>query len=300
MTRLAKIYEAASDWERCEATLEKALALGPQGRDAADLYVRLGEVARNKDSDEAKAQQYFGQALHADGYHLAALQHIEDASREKEDWILVADMVRRRYQICQDAKERLDLTVELADLYGTKLGQPEQVIPILEAARTEAPEDARILGPLADLYFHAGRHDEAAPMFEKLAEEAKSKRRMKDVASYKQRLGGILEAKGLAAEATTAYEEAFRVDPTNVRTMAGLGKLYMDAQNWDKARRVYRSMVLQNIDPSLGVSKADVYFHLGQIHAALEETPKAKDMFKRALSTDKNHAQARAALDAFA
>ncbi len=298
MTRLAKIYEAASDWERCEATLEKALALGPQGRDAADLYVRLGEVARNKDGDEVKAQQYFGQALHADGYHLAALQHIEQASRDKDDWILVADMVRRRYQICQDPKERLDLTVELAELYGSRLGQPEQVIPILEAAKVEAPDDARVLGPLADLYFHAGRFDEAAPMFEKLAVEAKSKRRMKDVASYKQRLGGILQAKGLAEEATTAYEEAFRVDPTNVKTMAGLGKLYMDAQNWDKARRVYRSMVLQNIDPSLGISKADVYYQLGQIHAALDEKPKAKDMFKRALSTNKEHAQARAALDA--
>jgi tetratricopeptide (TPR) repeat protein len=72
----------------------------------------------------------------------------------------------------------------------------------------------------------------------------------------------------------------------------------MDAKNWDKARRVYRSMVLQNIDPALGISKADVYFQLGQIHAALEEMPKAKDMFKRALSTDKDHAQAKAALEA--
>jgi pentatricopeptide repeat protein len=135
-------------------------------------------------------------------------------------------------------------------------------------------------------------------MFEKLAEEAKSKRRMKDVASYKQRLGGILHAKGDEEAATKAYEEAFRVDPTNVQTMAGLGQLYMVKQDWDKARRVYRSMVLQNIDPSVGVSKADVYFQLGQIHAALDELPKAKDMYKRAISADKEHAQARAALDA--
>jgi tetratricopeptide (TPR) repeat protein len=121
---------------------------------------------------------------------------------------------------------------------------------------------------------------------------------MKEVASYKQRIGGILEARGDAQAATEAYEEAFRVDPTNVRTMAGLGQLYMNAQNWDKARRVYRSMVLQPIDASVGVSKADVYFHLGQIHAALDETPKAKDMFKRALSADKEHAKAKAALEA--
>ncbi len=154
------------------------------------------------------------------------------------------------------------------------------------------------MGPLADLYFHAGRHAEAAPMFETLAAAAKAKRRMKEVASYKQRLAGIFQAQGDAAKATSAYEEAFRIDPTNVRTMVGLGQLYMAAQDWDKARRVYRSMVLQNIDPAIGVTKADVYFQLGQIHQAQGEVPKAKDMYKRAVSTDANHEAAKQALAA--
>ena len=298
LTRLAKIYESASDWERCSEILEKALALGPQGTDAADLYVRMGEVARNKDGDEAKAQEYFGQALHFDGYHPVALERVEEAARSKDDWILVADMVRRRYEICQDPTVKLALTVELAQLYGERLAQPEQVIPLLEAANQSSPDDPRIIGPLADLYFHAGRHAEAAPMYEELAAAAKKQRKMKDVAGYKQRLAGILEAQGDTENAIAAYEEAFRVDPTNVRTMVGLGKLYMGKQDWEKARRVYRSMVLQNIDPALGITKADVYFQLGQIHHAKDEGPKAKDMYKRALSADSGHAQAKAALEA--
>ncbi len=121
---------------------------------------------------------------------------------------------------------------------------------------------------------------------------------MKEVASYKQRLAGIFGAQGDAEKAMGAYEEAFRIDPTNVRTMVGLGQLYMAKQDWDKARRVYRSMVLQNIDPAIGITKADVYFQLGQIHQAQGELPKAKDMYKRALSTDSSHAGAKDALAA--
>tara|TARA_R110002073_G_scaffold24260_9_gene82156 strand:- start:70410 stop:81644 length:11235 start_codon:yes stop_codon:yes gene_type:complete len=298
LTRLAKIYESASDWERCSEILERALALGPQGRDAADLYVRLGEVAKNKDGDEAKAQEHFGQALHFDGYHPVALERIEEAARGKDDWILVADMVRRRYEICQDPAQKLDLTVELAELYGERLGQPEHVIPLLEAANQSAPGNPRIIGPLADLYFHASRHAEAAPMYEQLAEAAKAKRNMKEVARFKQRLAGIFQAQGDTEKATTAYEEAFRIDPTNVRTMIGLGELYMAKQDWEKARRVYRSMVLQNIDPALGITKADVYFKLGQIHQVKDETAKAKDMFKRALNADSAHQGAKDALAA--
>ena len=49
-----------------------------------------------------------------------------------------------------------------------------------------------------------------------------------------------------------AYEEAFRINPTDVTTLAGLGRLYMAAEDWEKARRVFRSKVLQNIEPALG------------------------------------------------
>jgi tetratricopeptide (TPR) repeat protein len=296
LTRLAKIYEGSGEWDRCGEILQKALALGPQGREAADLYVRMAEVALNRSGDEAAAQQHYAQALQFDGYHPAAVAAVEQAAREREDWATVADMVRRRYESTQDLKERTDLAVELADLYGARLGQAQAVIPLLEQAVQAAPEDPRVLGPLADLYFHAGRHAEAAPMLEKLAEEAKKKRKMKDVARYKQRLAGIFQATGDSTAALAAYEEAFRIDPTNVATMAGLGQLHMAAQDWEKARRVYRSMVLQNLDPSLGISKADVYYQLGQIHLQLGEAPKAKGMFQRGLDTDPDHEALKQAL----
>ena len=46
LTRLSKNYERSGDWDKCKATLEQALKLAPTGRDAADLFFRLGEVAR--------------------------------------------------------------------------------------------------------------------------------------------------------------------------------------------------------------------------------------------------------------
>ena len=40
--RLARIYERAGDWDKCGEVLQKALALGPMGRDAADLRRTAG------------------------------------------------------------------------------------------------------------------------------------------------------------------------------------------------------------------------------------------------------------------
>jgi hypothetical protein len=70
----------------------------------------------------------------------------------------------------------------------------------------------------------------------------------------------------------------------------------MAQKDWDKAQRIYRSMLLQNLDASVGVSKADVYLQLGTIHQQKAEIPKAKSMFERGLETEPQHAKLREAL----
>jgi tetratricopeptide (TPR) repeat protein len=155
-----------------------------------------------------------------------------------------------------------------------------------------------VLAPLADLYFSAGRLDEAAPIYDRLAEDAKAGRRMKDVARFRQRQGGILEARGDRNGALAAYEEALRVNPTDVTTMTGLGRLYFAAEDWEKARRIYQSLVLQNIETDAGVTKGEVYWALGTIHLKLGQPPKAKSMFQRGLELEPNNAKLREALAA--
>ncbi|MBT8494839.1 MAG: tetratricopeptide repeat protein, partial [Deltaproteobacteria bacterium] len=283
LTRLAKIYEANSDWDRCEEILQKALGLGPTGSQAADLHFRLAEVARAKDGDDEAARGHYHQALSDEPTHLPSIVAIGSIAREREDWPTLADMLTRQLEQVSEGDEMIELAVELARLQSKELGRAAEAVHVLEQVAQSAPDDPRVLGPLADAYFDAGRVEEAAPMYETLANEAKRGRRMKDLARYKQRIGGIYEAARDLEQALAAYEEAFRVDPTNAQTMAGLGRMYVDAQNWDKARRVYRSMVLQDLEENVGITKAEVFYNLGYIHVQLGELRKAKNMFQRGL-----------------
>jgi tetratricopeptide (TPR) repeat protein len=70
----------------------------------------------------------------------------------------------------------------------------------------------------------------------------------------------------------------------------------MAASEWEKARRMYRSMLLQNLDPASGVTKADIYLALGEIHEKLGEAPKAAGMYERGLEVDGSHAVLKTAL----
>jgi tetratricopeptide (TPR) repeat protein len=286
LTRLARIYERASDWDKCGEVLAKALALGPKGTDAADLFFRLGEVADKAQGDRATAAAHYRQALTHDPRHAGAIAALERQAKDDGNWAVVADMLKRRIAIGEDrGDDVLPLALEYAAAE-QRLGTPAAALAVLERVAAAAPGEVRVLTLLGDLYFAAGRLDEAAPIYDRLAEDAKAARRMKDVARYRQRQGGILEARGDVAGAVAAYEEAFRVNPTDVPTMAGLGRLALAQRDWEKARRVYRSLVLQNLDADAGLTKADVYYALGVIHVELGEAPKAKGMFQRGLEID--------------
>jgi tetratricopeptide (TPR) repeat protein len=295
LTRLSKIYERSGDWDKCKAALEHALKLEPTGRDAADLFFRLGEVARLGDSDADTAIQDFQQALKHDPGHPAAIDALEKLARERRDALLLADMLHRRVAGVTVPSERVALLVEIADLE-RKANRPDAALAALAKAVADAPSDPRVMAPLADLYFVTGRLDEAAPIYDRLAEDAKAARRMKDVARFRQRQGGILEARGDGPGALTAYEEALRVNPTDVTTMTGLGRLYFAAEDWEKARKIYQSLVLQNVDIEAGVTKAEVYWALGKIHLKLGQPPKARSMFQRGLEIEPHNPKLREAL----
>jgi len=79
--------------------------------------------------------------------------------------------------------------------------------------------------------------------------------------------------------------------------VVAIGKLAMGQQDWEKARRIYRAMLLQNIDEATaGITKADVYYALGQIHEQMEETKKAINMYERGLEIKPDHADLQAAI----
>jgi tetratricopeptide (TPR) repeat protein len=295
LTRLSKIYERAGDWEKCKQTLEQALKLSPQGRDAVDLFFRLGEVARVGDGDDDTAIQHFQHTLRYDSSHAGAIAALEKLARDRRDNALLADMLQRRVATVTTPADRLALLVEIAELE-RKAGRNDAALAALQQAAKDAPDDVRVLGPLADLYFAAGRLDEAAPIYDRLAQEAKAARRMKDVAKYRQRQGGILEARGDREGALAAYEQALRFNPTDVVTMTGLGRMYFASGDWEKARKIYQSLVLQNIDADAGVTKGEVYWALGKIHIELGQGPKAKSMFQRGLELEPGNQKLREAL----
>ena len=249
-----------------------------------------------QNNDAAGAEEHYRQALTHDAQHVEALEALEAMARKGEQWERLAELLELKAELPDLAVEqRLPLLQELGLLYCDRLGQADRGVGILEQARELAPDTPEVLAALVDAYYAADDLDRAEPLIKQLIEVAGTKRR-KDLARYVHRLGAIFEKRGDTAGAREHYDKAYRMDSTNTPTLVALGRIHMQEQDWDSARRVYRSLLLQNLDQHSGITKADLFYNLGQVHAALGETAKARNMYERGLEADASHPGLQAAL----
>jgi tetratricopeptide (TPR) repeat protein len=148
---------------------------------------------------------------------------------------------------------------------------------------------------LCDLYIAADRSRDAIPVLEKII-ESYGTRRAKEVAVYHHRLGQAYEGLGELDEALKRYDAAFKIDLTSVPILRDLGRLCLAKNDLDRAQKTYRALLLQKLGPDAGISKADVYFRLGEISLKQGDAMKAKSMLERAIVEGGDHPEAKALL----
>ncbi|MCK5798283.1 MAG: tetratricopeptide repeat protein, partial [Deltaproteobacteria bacterium] len=295
LAELARLYEKTEDWDRCLEVLEKASALEPSTGDAAELEFRKGCVIAARGGELTSVEEHYVRALALVPDHVEAVVALEALARKAGRWEKVAELLEVRAGRA-DADERLAIYRELGALYRDKLDQALRSVEIWERAREFAPQDISVLVPLAEAYAEADRLDQAEPILLALV-EASGNRRSKELARYLHLLGVVSERRQDMDGAKEHYEKAYRIDSTNGPTLVALGRVYLAQNDWQAARRIYRSMLLQNPKEDWGITRAQIFGALGKVHAALGEIPKAKSMFERGLEIEPDSVDLRDALD---
>ncbi len=255
-----------------------------------------GLAAREASEDDRAAERaHLERALAHDPASAPALDGLAEIARARGDSARLVELLSHRINQLE-GNARTPVLLEAGALLAGPLGRPEDAVgPLEEAARLEG-EGGAAETALAELYVAAGRAADARPILERLRARAQRDLKGRVAGQLAEKLGQACEALGDADAALAAYEDSFRVDPTRATTQVGLGRLYVGRADWDKALRVYRGMLLGALDPTRGLSKADVYLALGKIHAAQGERQKARGMLERGLESEPAHAGLKTAL----
>lgn len=290
--RLA-LHEAAESWADVAQDLERLLPLLDVPEAVATCH-RIAAIAEEQLHDPARAAG----ALRA-AYELqpgaTTRELLKTHYEQHENWRELAEILEAEAEEQTDPAAKVEALKGVANLYMEKLGDAATGVACLERAAELAPEDREVLLPLCDLYIAAGRQQDAVPVLEKIIESFGT-RRSKELAQFHHRLGRALEGMGDFAGAREHYDAAFKIDLTNVHILRDLGRLCHSQGDWARAQKTFRALLLQKLGPDAGISKADVYYYLGDIAAKTDDKRKAISMLERAVAEDKSHAEAAALL----
>lgn len=298
LLQLAAIEERAEHWSEAAALLERAAAAAGTPSERAEVQHKRGQVLLAQGAPAGDVEACFLAALEADPKHRPSLEALEASARKAKDQARLAQLLDLKLAIGgAEPSERKAWLTELAALYSGPLGQPANAIPALRELAAAAPADLKLQEELGRALVVAGQIPEASQVLTSLLEALGKAKQPKAVARVQQVLGALAEKQGEGALALQRYEAAYQLDPAQPAVLAALGRLAMQQNDAEKARRYYRSLLLQSFDEkAVGVSKADVYLALGRLHVAAQEIPKARNMFERGLESDPKHAALKEAL----
>lgn len=285
---VARIAEAEGHWNRAAEALRRGLELSASGADGASIALRLARIEQGQLHNATAAIATARRGLELDPQHRETIVWLKTYAEQNNDHALLAFALERELIGVSDPRGRVEILRRLATLSLEKLGEPAHATAFLEDAHRSAPDDRDVAQLLLTQYEASDRNADAVPILEAVIASFGT-RRTKELAAWQHRLGRALEASGDDNRALATYDAAFKVDLTSVPILRDLGLICLRLGDLERAQKTFRALLLQRLDGSAGITKADVYFHLGQTLTQQGDKPKAISMVERALEADRGH-----------
>jgi golgin subfamily B member 1 len=291
--RLAFARAHLEDTEGIEAALRRALELDPKN---TDVRVQLRGLFEKSKKWAELAELLVGDAL------LVAEAHPELVVEAKANHDTLAPKslgggasVPPAPPLPPPILDQVKLYRRAAQIHAKERSAPGDAIPLLEKATALAPSDRELLLELVEAYNAAGRERDSTKVLERIIHSFGA-RRTKELSVYHHRLGQALASLGDKDVALAQYDMAFKIDPGSVSVLKDLGVLALETNDLDRAQKTFRALLLQRLDPSIGITKGEVFYYLGEISAKQGDKAKAVQMLERAIENEPTLDRARSKL----
>jgi tetratricopeptide (TPR) repeat protein len=205
--------------------------------------------------------------------------------QSQQAWDKLAWLLASEADFAEELPQQVKLLREAANIHALRLEDYASAAVLLERASARAPDDRDLLLQLCDAYSASQRGDAAAEVLEKII-ESYGTRRSKELGEIHRRLAEAYLVQQQMERALGELDKAFRIEPGNVHVLKRLGEVALEVGDTKKAQQMFRALLLQRLDESSPITKAEVFLNLGEVHAQLGEKPKAIQMFERALQAD--------------
>lgn len=292
---LVRLHTADGNAGEGAEILERLLSR-VEGEELVEVAWQLAELCDGPLEQPVRAEEALRRAISVEAQNAESRARLAAHFEQHQDTAALAELLAENAELLADPAEKVALLRRVSDLYIDKLEDPGQAAHYLERASALQPDDRSVLLPLVDLYIAAGRQNDAVPVLEKIIASYNG-RRVKEAATFHHRLGKAYQGMGDDQKAFEELEAAYRIDLTNIGILADLGLMAHARGDLERAQKTFRGLLLQRLGADAPISKADVYYYLGDIAFKQDDKPKAVSMLERAVAEQRDHSQAKELLE---
>jgi golgin subfamily B member 1 len=326
---VARIAEARSDWSRVASALAK-LVEAAVDKSGVAVALRLA-AARGQLDDNEGIEAALKRALELDPENAEVRRELRGLFEKSKKWSELSALLVGDAEIIAAAHpeaspvslppaeptprvsmapggsmspspvlppyvaEQVKLYRRAAEIQIRERKVAADAVPLLEKAAALAGSDRELLLQLVDAYNASGRERESTKVLERVIASFGA-RRTKELSLYHHRLGQALASLGDKDVALAQFDLAFKIDPGSVSVLKDLGVLALETNDLDRAQKTFRALLLQRLDPNIGITKGEVFYYLGEISHKQGDKAKAVQMLERAIENEPTLDRARSKL----
>jgi tetratricopeptide (TPR) repeat protein len=224
---------------------------------------------------------------------------LADLYRDLQDHGALAALLAEEAGRTSDRRQRIGLLRDAAEIHLTHRNDPAQAAPLLQQAIELDADDQKLRLRLAQALFAAGNNEEAlAVLREQIARYGA--RKPKDRAQAHFQLARVLLATSDQAEALRELDAASKIDPAHPGIMQMLGRVAMEQGDFDRAERMFRSLMLvvgRDDDPE-APSKTEALLSLSELSVRRGDEARAQELIESAFESSAESGREAVALEA--
>ncbi|MBK8260921.1 MAG: tetratricopeptide repeat protein [Nannocystis sp.] len=285
--KLSQLQERIEDWRAAIKTLERLVSLARDPGQRVEHLTRLGEVLLNKLGDAGPAEMRLTQALEVEPGHVPALVGLAELYKSRRDWLKAARNLEMAAECARNKLEKTNYAAEAGFVFYEELDDRPRATALFAKVLDLDPEHVRSGKVLSQIYFEDKKFEAADPIFDMLTRKVEtlelSDRDQRDLFLQAAK---VARAVGKPDKALKQYKRAYDIDSTDREVLSGMADLHFEKQDWERAFKLYQTILVQHRDSQAPKETVLVYYRLGTIKRHQNEARKALNYLEKALEID--------------
>jgi len=288
LSAVARLSEQLQDWPAAARSLETLVEREANAAARVELYHRLATIQLDQLGDAESAESHLLRALELAPSHPICLSRLTEAYRARGDWGKVVRLLLQAEKASSSPLEQARLlhAAGAATLEG--LGDEERAAALFQRTLEVDPDHAEAAGPLSEIYWQQGLHQENLPVLELLLRKADPDDR-RSLVQIHFRLGAVAETLGQLEKAARHLGQATQLDPEHLPALMRLAQVAVKQRNWRPARALHERLTARR-DELERRQLPGVLHSLGICLRELGDRDGAIEQLRQALELDPSHA----------